>query len=258
MLTGAEQRTRLRALARRGVKAAKIAADPAYRAALRQGVAAAVEHGDVGFCHSSFGSILDVGASRGQFALFARKRFPGAALYCFEPLPGPRAKLESLLGGSDALRVFPFALDLSDGQREFHVSRHDDSSSLLEISSRQVRAFQGTEEAQRIAVETARLDRVLTGEQLGRPALLKIDVQGNELAVLRGGEAVLEQIDEILVECSFVELYKGQALADDVICFLRERGFALRGVYSLLQDPDCGSLQADFLFVRTRANGPSA
>jgi FkbM family methyltransferase len=236
---------------RRLAKLARIAVHRPYRAALRKGVAAAVEHGGVRFCHESFASVIDVGANRGQFALFARRAFPDAALYCFEPLPEPRATLERVLAGAPRLRVFPYALDTSAGQADFNVSRQDDSSSLLEIGRRQERAFAGTGVADRIVVETARLDAVLGGDDAPpRPALLKIDVQGNELGVLRGAEELLGGIDEILVECSFIELYVGQALADDVVGFLREHGFRLRGVFSLTQDPDCGSLQADLLFVR--------
>jgi hypothetical protein len=55
--------------------------------------------------------------------------------------------------------------------------------------------------------------------------LLKIDVQGSELQVLQGRRPALDLIDEVYCECSFVELYEGQALADEVICHLRDRGF---------------------------------
>src|SRR3712207_638198 len=57
-----------------------------YRAALRHGVAAAVEHHAVPFEHRYL-TVIDVGANRGQFALVASHRFPGAVLHCFEPLP---------------------------------------------------------------------------------------------------------------------------------------------------------------------------
>ena len=82
------------------------------------------------------------------------------------------------------------------------------------------------------------------------PTLLKIDVQGTELEVLRGGVGLLRRVDCILVECSFVPFYEGQTLADDVVVFLREHGFRLRGVFSLSMSGDGRCLQADLLFAR--------
>ena len=45
-------------------------------------------------------------------------------------------------------------------------------------------------------------------------------------------EALLDRFAWVTVECSFVELYAGQAFADAVIAWLRERGFRLSGVYT--------------------------
>ena len=48
----------------------------------------------------------------------------------------------------------------------------------------------------------------------------------------------------------FIELYEGQALADEVIAWLRERGLRLVGVYNMACDHDGRAIQADFLFAR--------
>ena len=108
-----------------------------------------------------------------------------------------------------------------------HVSRADDSSSLLAITERQTSLFPGTEEVRMLEVRTAGSTRRFSPARSTRPAALKIDVQGAELAVLRGATDLLSEVDAILVECSFLELYGGQALADDVIRFVHERGFML-------------------------------
>ena len=56
----------------------------------------------------------------------------------------------------------------------------------------------------------------------------------------------------VYAECSFVELYTGQALAHDVIAWLRERGFSLSGVYNMGYDQNGRAVQGDFLFISTR------
>jgi hypothetical protein len=53
----------------------------------------------------------------------------------------------------------------------------------------------------------------------------------------------------VYAECSFVELYASQALADEVIAWLRERGLSLRGVHNMDYDRGGRAIQADFLFA---------
>ena len=79
---------------------------------------------------------------------------------------------------------------------------------------------------------------------------MKLDVQGFELQALKGCEAYFPYINWIYVECSFVELYEGQALAHEVIDELRLKGFVLMGVYNMSYDSNGQAIQADFLFKR--------
>jgi hypothetical protein len=63
-----------------------------------------------------------------------------------------------------------------------------------------------------------------------RVGLLKLDVQGYELHVLRGATEVLRRTDAILVEVNYYEHYEGAASFDTVHRFLADAGFALTGV----------------------------
>lgn len=220
-----------------------------YRRALRYGVAAAVEHDAAPFRHE-FRLVLDVGANRGQFALVAARRFPQAALVCFEPLSGPRETLERALHWHRDLEVTPCAVSTRAGEAEFVISRADDSSSLLAMTETQAQHFPGTEAAGRTVVQTARLDDLVAPERRLRPCLLKIDVQGAELDVLNGASSVLGAVDAVLVECSFVELYRGQALAGEIVDALHGRGFLLTALCSPVADRSGRVLQADLLFER--------
>ena len=110
-------------------------------------------------------------------------------------------------------------------------------------------AFPGTEEDRTIEIEARTLDELLA-HRVRAPALLKIDVQGGELDVLAGAPTILRDIDTAFVECSFVEFYGGQALADQVVSAFLERGLRLYGVYSVVCDDRGRCLQADLLFRR--------
>lgn len=230
-------------------KLVRVAKVPRYRRALRHGVAAAVEHEAIPL-RPDFDTVIDVGANRGQFAIFAAHRFPGARLICFEPLPGPRAKLKRVTACTGQLRVFDVAVADSNRAADFHVSAADDSSSLFPIGQRQREAFPGTEELETIKVNVRRLDELLGPSDLVGRVLLKIDAQGGELDALRGAQDLLDSVDTILVESSFTELYTGQPLADEVCDFLRTRGYGCVGVWSVIYGRGGNCIQADFVFAR--------
>ena len=234
---------------RKAKKLFRILAVPAYWRGARFGVAAAVEHEPAALDHA-YRTVIDVGANRGQFLLVAARRFPEAALFAFEPLPDPRATLQRIVQRGRSLHVFDVALAAVAGSATFHVARADDSSSLLSISADQISIFPGTDEIEQLPVRTARLDEVLRPGDIESPALLKIDVQGGELDVLRGSTGLLAVITTVLVECSFQQLYEGQLLADDVVHFLHVRGFRLHSVGSPLTGPRGRPVQADFVFER--------
>ena len=233
---------------RKGVKLAALLRDPAYRKALRRRVPASVEHRTVAFEHG-FASIVDLGANRGQFALFALREFPQALLYCFEPFPRARAQLAQITANRSRVRIFDLAVGAADGEHTLHVSALDHSSSLLPITQRLTREFPGTYEQEQVTVRTTRLDAVLERTDLPSPSLLKIDVQGYELEALRGAKGLLPYFAEVLVEGSFVEFYAGQPLAGEIVTLLDASGFRLAGVFSVMRGKGGECLQADFLFV---------
>lgn len=235
---------------RRPKKLARLVRDPLFRRGLRVGVAAAIEHRAIPFRYE-YSTVIDVGAHHGQFALFARRRFPGARILSFEPLAQAVATLERTRAVVGDMIVLAAAVSSEDGEAPFVVSRATDSSSLREILPAYVDAFPGTEAASTCVVRTVALDSAVDPHELERPCLLKIDVQGGELDVLAGAERMLKSVDGVLVECSFVEFYAAQPLVADVVSHLHARGFALTDVSSLVRDRRRVCLQADLLFERS-------
>lgn len=233
-------------------KLLRLVQTPMFRSALRLHVAAAVEHEDVPFQHD-FASVIDVGAHHGQFALFACHRFPHAQVFCFEPQPEAQQIIRQIFPRPEPVKLFEVALGSdANAAQAMHISGLDDSSSLLPITERYTTAFPGTDEVTSISVPVTRLDDVLAESPPARPCLLKIDVQGYEAEVLRGGDQVLREVDEVFVECSFVELYTGQALAGELIAYLWPKNFRLTGVFGVKRDVAGRCLQADLLFEQSR------
>lgn len=221
------------------------------RALVRYGVAAGVEHCAVLRSLGEVGTLVDVGANRGQFALAARHVWPRVRIYSFEPLEKPAGVYRAVFRGDPDVALYRVAIGPRAGEAEIHLSRRDDSSSLLPITKTQERLFPGTGAVGRAVIKTRRLDEMLRRSDIAAPALLKLDVQGFELEALRGCNALLDAFKWVYCELSFMELYEGQALAGEAISWLHERGFGLRGVYNPAYAPDGRAVQADFLFGRT-------
>jgi hypothetical protein len=108
--------------------------------------------------------------------------------------------------------------------------------------------FTKNEKVTQIQIRT--LDEVAESIQLNGPILIKIDVQGFEKMVIRGGENTLKKAALLIVEVSFQELYENQIFFDSIYSDLTEMGFRFVGNYDQLVSPKNGSiLQADALFI---------
>jgi FkbM family methyltransferase len=221
-----------------------------YRAALlRHWVAASVEHAE-GLGALTLRTVVDVGANRGQFTLFALHTFPGARIISLEPLAEPVARFRRVFAKEPRVTLHHAALAPETGQSTMHVSNHDDSSSLLPITATLDRTFPGTNEVRTETVRTAPLSEFLDSSSIEEPAMLKLDVQGYELEALRACGELLDKFEYVCAEASFIEFYEGQVLADDLVAWLRERGFELVRSYGGYSDKHGRTLQADMLFKK--------
>jgi FkbM family methyltransferase len=95
------------------------------------------------------------------------------------------------------------------------------------------------------------LDGVVAEYSLDGPFLLKLDVQGSELQVLRGASKTLAQSDVILLETAFLPYNDGAPTFFEVANFMDSAGFFPYDICGLLRRAsDQAIFQADFIFVR--------
>lgn len=196
--------------------------------------------------------VLDVGANQGQYARQLRADgYPGR-IVSFEPLPEAFAILSESLSSDRQWQGVHVALGDRDGSTKIHESANSWSSSILDASPSLVHAVPAAAQVASHTTDLARLDSIVESFLRADDRIyLKLDVQGYELAVLRGARQTLERITAVESELSLVRLYEGQALFYEVADHLGRAGFHAIWLEKGLIQPHTGHmLELDALFVQ--------
>ncbi len=190
-------------------------------------------------------SVIDVGAAWGGFTRIAAQIFPGKDYLMIEPLEEYADSLQALVDERCGRMSWVRAVAADEtGTATFNV--HDDlvGSSLL-------RETEGVAtDGRPQTVSMIRLDDEIRSRELREPYLLKVDVQGSELAVLDGAGHVLADTELLILEVSFFDFFDGGCSVVEVISYMADRGFVPYDVTTPLYRPLDGALaQIDVCFT---------
>jgi len=136
--------------------------------------------------------VWDVGANEGDYTALARQARPDARIYAFEPHPRTFARLAARWT-EQGIRCLPFALGAKPGtQALWDYESTAQGSSHATFYPATVRRETGARLIPH-EVQVCTIDEVATVEAVVSIALLKLDVEGNELACLEGAAGMLAQ-----------------------------------------------------------------
>lgn len=96
---------------------------------------------------------------------------------------------------------------------------------------------------------TSTLDNVVLEKGWPQPDLMKLDVQGSELAVLRGATKALSYCKDIIIEMPAVELQLGAPAKKEIVDYLNIWGF------EMVENFTNGDFDGDYHFRKTRISG---
>jgi len=160
---------------------------------------------------------VDVGANQGGWSLAAAGR--GARVFSFEPVPLTCERLRANIAGNpigirQRVRVFPCGLSDEVGRVSFTAD--------LDAGNHRVR-WESDAEFGSVSVDFDRADNLLRGED---PVVMKIDVEGEELSVLKGSRDVLSKpsLAAVVMETFRPQNFAKPALIESE-AILREHGF---------------------------------
>lgn len=195
--------------------------------------------------------IVDGGANQGDTTQTFLSQFRQPTIYAFEANKDLTQFLEKKFANKPSVRIVPKALGNQTGQVKFNISNNLPSSSFLERAELN-KTYHGYTTATQAEVfaDMVKLEDVLKDKN---PIdLLKLDVEGYELEVLKGAENILPNIRIIMTEVWFAGGYKDAPHFADIDQYLRAHNFQLLNLYNPYTHPDMQLTAADAVFLNKK------
>jgi len=186
-------------------------------------------------------TIIDIGANNGEFAEFLSSYFGANRTIAIEPLPECAAQIRKRNKAIKNLSVLQYAVSDCNGKSLLFENDYSPASSLLQISTDSIREFpQTTNVKKQIEIEVKCLDDLIDLSAVEKEILIKIDVQGFEDKAINGGKKVFSAAKFVIIEMSFVPMYDGQPLFEDINKMLVDIGFRLSGIKNQINSASTG------------------
>jgi len=184
----------------------------------------------------TFSNALDIGANLGQFYKEFKSVFPESSILSIEGNPQCEKELVKVNPNSKIM-----LLGKEEGTTSFYISSdHCPGASMYKETT------QWYNNPNKITLPVKVLDN-LEGEF----DYIKIDTQGSELDIIKGGISKVLQCKMLQLELSMSKFNEGAPLASEIISFLGSLGFEILDIGSLFYWNNQLN-QSDFVFLNTR------
>jgi FkbM family methyltransferase len=171
----------------------------------------------------------DIGASVGSWTLLTRALVPDSVIIAFEPMAEHVDAFRANTRGLPDIDLFAIALGGREETRPFYPASFSDASSFLPLTEEGKAQWKITNRpTEPLSLTT--LDKLVRTKSLPAPDVLKLDVQGFELEVLRGAEQTLPSARWVISEVCFREFYEGQASFSELVRFLGRHNFEVSAI----------------------------
>ncbi len=171
------------------------------------------------------GIIIDIGAFDGDSTIYFAKAFPTSKVVGFEPNSEPYQQALKNTTSFKNISMNNLGVSHKEGDADFYVTQDAVSSSLHDPTPSSEVVF-----SKKISIKLTTLDSFFPENT--NVLLIKIDVQGAELGVLKSGRRVLRNTRLVLTEMLNADMYSGNCKYYEVDELLRESGFQLYGLFS--------------------------
>ena len=176
--------------------------------------------------------IIDIGAHKGEFLEYMLKIDKINTFYAFEPQKNVFSELNEKFSKNEKITLFNFAMDKEITSKKLKINKLNMTSSLAEINEKSLYlkiknflTFSKSNYEDEYEIQTNTVDKIFENINLQK-ALLKIDVEGFEMNVIKGSQMKLGEISFIMLENQFGNHFKNNSFKD-IKNFLSERNFTV-------------------------------
>lgn len=204
--------------------------------------------------HLSIRTVLYIGANQGQDVPALLLAYPWATIHCFEPQSTCQGSLQSLARKFPG-RVHVHAVALSDREGTATLRRptdHDQASSLLTPNEEMAKRFPHVNNWEEEEVVATTLDKWCELHEIAVDILVKMDVQGAEHLVLKGGAGAFDRARLVICEMAVVPTYRAAPDMRSMFEALQQLGFGYAGEVAQVRDTQAVVVEFDGAFVRPR------
>ena len=185
--------------------------------------------------------VLDIGAYEGYWTLDLLEVFPKARVLMVEAQKNKTGFLEKIKKQYPATDYSISLLSSVDGEGKYFCE-NETASHVTDAPVKDLNCYK---------IQARTLDSILQEKQFPFPDLLKLDVQGHELEVLKGATAALSHAEICLLELTLLDLGDGCPLLLDMLNFMDSKGFQAYDISQFIRRPyDKALFQTDMFFVK--------
>lgn len=192
-------------------------------------------------------TVLDVGVHVGNMSADFLRTFPAAQVIGVEADERSTRQLRQRLGGEPRFELIEAAAAAVDGERlAFYALPVGGTSSLQRPLDDGAQAG-----AELVEVPTVTIDALCEARGITTVDVLKVDVEGAEIEVLRGAEHLLStsSIRAIFAEARFVRETEGGVLLHELAAFLAPLGYRMHNLYDQVESAARGTIYANAIFL---------
>jgi FkbM family methyltransferase len=176
--------------------------------------------------------ILELGSRDGIQAIELAELWPAARVYAFECNPAALAACRRNLAGHDRITLVEMAVAEQDGPIPFHPIANNAGASSVLVPSGDYDSVEWYNLGQAVTVPATRVDSWAAANGISTVDVVWADLQGYELAALRGMGAMLSGVRLANLELELRPIYEGQPLLPEIVAHMQAQGLALAEFHS--------------------------
>jgi FkbM family methyltransferase len=184
--------------------------------------------------------VLDIGANIGQFYRECISEFPDSYIFLIEASEECEPYLKSLTNNY-------FIGLITKDNNLYNFYKNSNPISTGDSVYKELTPFYSEHELKIVTKRGNKLDDIINQENFD---LIKVDTQGSELDIIRGGINTFKKAKGVILELSLSEYNQGAPLHDEVVGYMNEIGFSKVCILEEHINPNLNLHHIDALFIK--------